>query len=82
MANIIGSPSRYVQGKGELSNLCTHAERLGKSFFVLVSGSGKKRVEDKLTKSAQQAGAKLVYEIFNGECCQSEIDRAVSYTHL
>lgn len=78
MANIIGSPSRYVQGKGELGNLCTHAERLGKAFFVLVSGSGKKRVEAQLTHSAQQAGAKLAYEIFNGECCQSEIDRVLA----
>ncbi|WP_367925002.1 glycerol dehydrogenase [uncultured Ruthenibacterium sp.] len=78
MANIIGSPSRYVQGKGELGNLCTHAERLGKEFFVLVSASGKKRVEDKLEHSAQQAGAKLVYEIFNGECSQTEIDRVLA----
>ena len=75
MANIIGSPSRYIQGRGELLNLCAHAEKYGKNLFVLVSASGRKRVEGKIAQSAEAAGAKVVYEIFNGECSQKEIDR-------
>lgn len=31
MANIIASPTRYIQGKGELQNLRQHVEMLGKS---------------------------------------------------
>ena len=77
MANVIGSPSRYVQGRGELAHLYEHCEKYGKDLFVLVSASGKKRVEGKIAQSVEDTGAKVVYEIFNGECSQKEIDRVV-----
>lgn len=77
MANVIGSPSRYVQGRGELAHLYEHCEKYGKDLFVLVSTSGKKRVEGKIAQSVEGTGAKVVYEIFNGECSQKEIDRVV-----
>lgn len=75
MAQIIGSPSRYVQGKGELANLRQHTEKFGKNIFVLVSESGKKRVAPAIDKSFEGTEAKVVYESFNGECSRSEIDR-------
>lgn len=75
MARIIGSPGRYVQGKGELKNLCSRIEALGKKVFVLVSASGKKRVEPEIAKG--QGDTELIYEIFNGECCKSEINRVM-----
>ena len=77
MANVIGSPSRYVQGRGELAHLYEHCEKYGKDLFVLVSASGKKRVEGKIAPSVEGTGAKVVYETFNGECSQKEIDRVV-----
>lgn len=77
MANIIASPTRYIQGKGELNQLCQHVEKLGKKLFVVVSPSGKKRVEGIIAKSAASEGCSVVYESFNGECCQTEIDRIV-----
>ena len=77
MANVIGSPSRYVQGRGELAHLYGHCEKYGKDLFVLVSASGKKRVEAKIAQSVEGTGAKVVYETFNGECSQKEIDRVV-----
>lgn len=77
MANVIGSPSRYVQGRGELAHLYEHCEKYGKDLFVLVSASGKKRVEAKIAQSVEGTGAKGVYETFNGECSQKEIDRVV-----
>ena len=45
MAKIIGSPSRYVQGKGELKNLCTYSSAFAKKLFLLTSASGRGRVE-------------------------------------
>ena len=45
MAQIIASPSRYIQGKGEIRNLCSYAQNYGKKLCILVSASGKKRVE-------------------------------------
>ena len=35
MANIIISPSKYVQGKGELANIAQYATKLGKKPFIL-----------------------------------------------
>ncbi|MFR5347822.1 hypothetical protein [Romboutsia timonensis] len=32
MSNIIISPSKYIQGKGELNNLGIHVNKLGKIF--------------------------------------------------
>ncbi|WP_294527585.1 glycerol dehydrogenase [uncultured Allofournierella sp.] len=77
MANVIGSPSRYVQGRGELAHLYEHCEKYGKDLFVLVSASGKKRVEGKIAQSVEGTDAMVVYETFNGECSQKEIDRVV-----
>ena len=31
MAMIIGSPTRYIQGKGEMKNLCSYAGNFGKN---------------------------------------------------
>lgn len=75
MANIIASPTRYIQGKGELKHLGEKVSSLGKKFFIIVSASGKKRVGDTVTESFQQAGRDFVFEIFNGECSKTEIHR-------
>lgn len=73
MANIIGSPSRYIQGKGELKKLCTYAQNYGKKLFILTSGSGRKRVEPSVTEGRNDA--QITYETFQGECCMTEIHR-------
>ena len=75
MAKIIGSPSRYVQGKGEMKNLCSHASAFGDKLFVLASASGRKRVEPAITEG--QGEAQLVYEVFSGECSKTEINRVM-----
>lgn len=75
MASIIASPSRYIQGKGEIKNLCTYAENYGSNLFVLTSPSGRKRVEPSITEG--QKDAKITYEAFNGECCMTEINRVM-----
>ena len=40
MAKIIGSPTRYIQGRGELVNLAKHAGAIGDSMFILVDKFG------------------------------------------
>ena len=75
MASIIASPSRYIQGKGEMENLCTYAENYGTNLFVLTSPSGRKRVEPSIAKG--QKDAKITYAAFNGECCMTEINRVM-----
>jgi glycerol dehydrogenase len=75
MANIIASPSRYIQGKGALCELRLHAEKLGKKFFILVSSSGKKRVEGLIQSGLAGSECSARYEVFNGECSKKEIQR-------
>lgn len=73
MAHIIGSPSRYVQGAGEIKNLAKNVAQLGTKLFILTSASGRGRVEGKIAEGLGESTA--VYEVFNGECCMTEIDR-------
>ena len=73
MAKIIGSPSRYVQGKGELKNLCTYSAAFAKKLFLLTSASGRGRVEGQIAEG--QGEMELAYEVFNGECSKNEINR-------
>lgn len=78
MANIIGSPTRYIQGKGEMKKLCQHIESIGKHLFVLTSKSGRNRVQPYIDESLKNSSSTVVYEVFNGECCMSEIDRLLA----
>lgn len=77
MANIIGSPERYIQGGGTIGELCKHLQSLGNAPFILVSQSGKARVEDKIVEGAKEFDTKLTFEVFNGECSRNEINRLV-----
>lgn len=78
MANIIGSPTRYMQGKGELKHLAQHTENIGKHLFVLTSASGRKRVEPAINESLNGSESTVLYEVFNGECCMEEINRLIA----
>lgn len=77
MANIIGSPTRYIQGKGELKNLAAHVSNIGKNLFILTSASGKSRVEGCINESLEGHDTTVVYETFNGECSKNEINRII-----
>lgn len=76
MAKVIGSPGKYVQGKGQITHLCAHASVFGKKLFILTSASGRKRVESAIEEG--RGDAQLVYEVFNGECCKTEINRVMN----
>lgn len=75
MAAIIGSPTRYIQGKGEMKNLCSYADKFGKNLFILTSASGRKRVEPAINEGNKDSN--LTYDVFNGECCMTEINRII-----
>lgn len=75
MANILISPGRYIQGKGELANIAKHIGGLGKSFFMISSPSGLKRVQSGIEASFAGSGATLHFEAFQGECSKKEIER-------
>ncbi|MFT3985287.1 MAG: glycerol dehydrogenase [Lachnospiraceae bacterium] len=78
MANIIGSPERYVQGRGVLGELCKYIQSMGTKPFILVSDSGKKRVEGVIAAGREEASTTITYEVFGGECSRNEINRLVT----
>ncbi len=77
MANIIISPSKYVQGAGELAKLAEYAEKLGKKPFILISENGKKRFGTMIEDSFKDTECEFVFEAFQGECSKKEINRLI-----
>ena len=75
MAQILISPSKYVQGSGELYRLGEYVSALGKKALCLITDSGLKRNQAVLDKSFEGSGVSVDYEAFNRECCKKEIDR-------
>ena len=77
MAKILISPSKYLQGAGEMKNIGTYASKCGKKALVLISKGGYKRIGKMIEDSFAQSDCDLIFDYFNGECCNSEIDHLV-----
>lgn len=77
MSKILKSPSKYVQGKGVLGEFDQYLQGMGNKLLILISQSGTKRICPTLDKCFEGKDYTLRYEIFQGECCQSQIDRFV-----
>ena len=77
MARVFISPSKYVQGPGELARLGDYAKAYGAHALVVISAGGLRRFGDVVSKSLEDAGVACTYDNFNGECSQAEIDRLV-----
>ncbi|WP_075280646.1 glycerol dehydrogenase [Thermophilibacter provencensis] len=77
MARIFISPSKYVQGPGELTRLGDYVKAYGVHALVVISEGGLRRSGDVITASLEAAGVAHTYDNFNGECSQAEIDRLV-----
>lgn len=77
MARIFISPSKYVQGPGELTRLGEYVRAYGAHALVVISEGGLRRSGDVITASLEAAGVARTYDNFNGECSQAEIDRLV-----
>ncbi len=75
MANVFISPSRYVQGPGEMNNLGAYTAKLGKKALCVISEGGIKRQGTQIEKSFTEAT--VTFEKFNGECSKNEINRIV-----
>ena len=77
MARVFISPSKYVQGPGELAHLGSYVKAYGAHALVVISAGGLRRSGDVISASFAEAGVELTYDNFNGECSQTEIDRLV-----
>lgn len=75
MANILISPSKYVQGAGEMGRLYDYAKNYGKKALILISESGYKRIGSVVEESFAGRDFEIVFDYFNGECSKAEIQR-------
>ena len=73
MKKILISPSRYVQGFGELGNLGNYVEELGKKALLISHADDYGRVKEGVDKAF--AKTEMVYGGFGGECSKKEISR-------
>lgn len=75
MAKILISPSKYVQGAGEMSKLGTYAASYGKNALILISEGGYKRIGASIEESFKDVDCSAAFDYFNGECSKTEIER-------
>ena len=66
-------PGRYIQGFGAIGRLEKELLNLGKTGLCIMAPSAMKLLKDKI--SEQTAKLRLIYERFNRECCDREIER-------
>ena len=75
MRKILKSPGKYVQGAGILGEIDEYLQGMGRRLLILISRSGTKRICPTLDACFQGKDYELHYEIFQGECSQTQIDR-------
>jgi glycerol dehydrogenase len=75
MARIINSPTKYIQGKGELQNLSKYINSLGNSFLVIADEFVLSFTRETIEQSFSDQEATLTFETFRGECSKQEVNR-------
>jgi glycerol dehydrogenase len=71
------SPSRYVQGPNVINDIAKQCQALALGSKALITG-GKTAlsiVKDKIAAAFETAGIGMHAELFQGECCDKEIER-------
>lgn len=78
MAQIINSPSKYIQGRNEIKNLSKYYSIKGeKSAYILVDKFVYDNFKEDIISSFEKDNIKYHIEIFNGECSILEIERNI-----
>ncbi|MBZ9622050.1 glycerol dehydrogenase [Clostridium sp. FP2] len=75
MKKMLISPSKYIQGQGELCNLGDYVTAYGKKVLFVAHKDDQARVQKQLDKTLEKGDFELVYGEFKGECTINEIER-------
>ena len=68
-----GSPSRYIQGPGEINNLPKYTSLFGDNVFVVIDQFFYESLTDKLTKMYKKGKSNVETIIFNSEVSEEQI---------
>lgn len=72
---VFQSPGKYIQGVGVLNELGEETKKLAKNPLVISDKMVWSITEEKITESFKNADIDFVYEEFNGEASENEINR-------
>ncbi|MDR3386786.1 MAG: iron-containing alcohol dehydrogenase, partial [Rudaea sp.] len=75
MKKVMISPSKYVQGDGELSNLGEYVAAFGSKALLVASKDDEGRVRQQLSEAVERSAFVLTSAGFNLECSWAEIKR-------
>lgn len=75
MAKILNSPSKYIQGSGEMQKVGTYTEAYGTKALVIISPGGFKRSGEEIETSFKASKCSCVFDQFKGECSMNQIHR-------
>lgn len=75
MSKILISPSKYIQGPGEIKKLGAYAAGYGKKALILISKGGYKRIGAQIEESFKDQACETEFDFFQGECSKTEISR-------
>ena len=68
-------PAKYVQGEDELLNLGYFVKEFGESALLIANVDDVARVKEKLDKTSEKFGIRLIESDFRGECSRNEVER-------
>lgn len=69
------SPSKYIQGEGELKNLGYFVKNSGGRALLIASESAHGRVQKEIEETAEKFHITFIPVVFGGECTKAEIKR-------
>lgn len=75
MSKILKSPAKYIQGQNVLTKLDKYLDSMGKRLLIIIDPFVDSFLHSTLDRSFEGKDFQLFYEKFQGECCQSLIDR-------
>lgn len=78
MNKILISPSKYVQGPNAINDLAKLIKMYGNNALIVGGQRGLSAVEETIKLSFSKENISYVFDIFNGECSNKEIDRIIS----
>lgn len=70
---IISSPSKYVQGPGELGKLENYSRNFGEKPFIIADSFVMNMTKDTIKESYAATNTEFIPELFNGECSKNEV---------
>lgn len=75
MSRVLASPSKYIQGPGEILRIPDRISHLGGPVLFVLAHSAYANLKDVIEESFRCSGTRVVFEKFGGECTRKEIDR-------